>query len=80
MVDGRYSAKSAYNVQFIGAIKDEQWSSIWKAKVDNKCKFFMWLLLQTKLPTADPASSNTMARQTQYALYVILLLKNIYTW
>jgi hypothetical protein len=51
--DGRYSAQSAYNVQFLGAVKDGQWNIVWRAKVENKCKFFMWLLLQAKLPTAD---------------------------
>jgi hypothetical protein len=40
-------------VQFIGAVRDGQWNTIWQAKVENKCRFFMWLLLQTKLPTAD---------------------------
>jgi mannosylglycoprotein endo-beta-mannosidase len=51
--DGRYSAKSAYKVQFIGAIQDGQWNIIWRAKVENKCRFFSWLLLQSKLPTSD---------------------------
>jgi hypothetical protein len=26
---------------------------IWKAKVPSKCKIFLWLLLQSQLPTAD---------------------------
>jgi hypothetical protein len=40
-------------VQFQGAIKDGLWRGIWKAKVENKCRFFIWLLLQARLPTAD---------------------------
>ena len=51
--DGRYTAQSAYNVQFIGTSTDERWRYIWKAKVQNKCRFFIWLLLQLKLPTTD---------------------------
>jgi hypothetical protein len=51
--DDQYSTNSAYAVQFIGAIRDGQWSRVWQAKVENKCKLFMWLLLQIKLPTAD---------------------------
>jgi hypothetical protein len=50
---GQYSARSAYNVQFIGAFPDQNWSKIWKLKVEPKCRFFVWLLLQSKLPTAD---------------------------
>ncbi|CAN6230203.1 unnamed protein product [Urochloa humidicola] len=51
--DGQYTAKSAYQVQFMGAIRDNQWTKLWKAKVEHKCRFFMWLLLQCRLPTAD---------------------------
>jgi hypothetical protein len=36
-----------------GAIKDGLWLGIWKAKVENKCRFFIWLLLQARLPMAD---------------------------
>jgi hypothetical protein len=51
--NGKYSAQSAYNVQFIGTITNERWKSIWKAKVQNKCRFFTWLAVQLKLPTTD---------------------------
>lgn len=50
---GTYTAKSAYEVQFTGAISELNWESIWKAKVQNKCKVFAWLLLQCRLPTND---------------------------
>jgi len=36
-----------------GSIKDYKWEDIWKTKVENKCKFFLWLLLQRKLLTSD---------------------------
>jgi hypothetical protein len=51
--NGSYSAQSAYNVQFTGTVRDGPWNTIWKAKVENKCHFFTWLLLQNKLPTSD---------------------------
>jgi hypothetical protein len=51
--DGCYTAQSAYNVQFIGAITEKRWGIFWKAKVEQKCRFFIWLLLQFRLPTAD---------------------------
>jgi hypothetical protein len=30
-----------------------KWNIIWRAQVENKCSFFSWLLLQSKLPTSD---------------------------
>ncbi|CAL4911193.1 unnamed protein product [Urochloa decumbens] len=51
--DGEYTAQSAYKVQFIGSIREPRWKKIWKVKVEQKCRFFIWLLLQLRLPTAD---------------------------
>ena len=51
--DGTYSASSAYDVQFHGSFGDQNWNTIWRAKVENKTKFFVWLLLQRRLPTND---------------------------
>lgn len=51
--DGQYSATSAYAVQFAGTFADERWNMIWKAKLESKCRFFAWLLLQLRLPTSD---------------------------
>ena len=48
-----FTVKSAYRVQFWGACVSELLGSIWKTKVENKCRFFTWLLLQDRLPTAD---------------------------
>jgi hypothetical protein len=52
-VSAQYTAKSAYQVQFKGSIAETSWDSIWKAKVETKCKIFTWLLLQRRLPTND---------------------------
>ncbi|WVZ92280.1 hypothetical protein U9M48_038358 [Paspalum notatum var. saurae] len=50
---GEYTAKSAYDAQFFGSYSAYQWEKIWKAKVEPKCRFFMWLLLQQKILTSD---------------------------
>ncbi|OEL19647.1 hypothetical protein BAE44_0019335, partial [Dichanthelium oligosanthes] len=51
--NGNYSVQSAYQTQFIGSQYNEKWRQIWNAKVENKCKFFIWQLLQYKLPTSE---------------------------
>jgi hypothetical protein len=44
---------SAYAVQFYGSFAGHNWDSVWKARAENKCKFFSWLALQNRLWTAD---------------------------
>jgi hypothetical protein len=46
---GRYSAQSAYAVQFMGSFVDHSWDRLWAAHVENKCKLFCWLFLQNRL-------------------------------
>jgi hypothetical protein len=50
---GNYSSKTAYKIQFAGTFPDFEWDVVWKTKVENKCKFFNWLILQNKLWTSD---------------------------
>jgi hypothetical protein len=50
---GRYTASSAYDVQFIGSYADLDWQSVRSAQAENKCRFFCWLLLQNKLWKVD---------------------------
>jgi hypothetical protein len=50
---GEYSAASAYEVQFMGAYPRFRASSIWHAHAEPKCRFFAWLALLGKAPTAD---------------------------
>jgi hypothetical protein len=50
---GQYSAKSAHEALFIGAIQFNPWERIWKSWVPGKCKFFMWLAAHNKCWTAD---------------------------
>jgi len=53
IADGKFSVRSAYNVRFIGSISDHPWEKIWTAKVEPKCRFICWLLLQRKILTSD---------------------------
>jgi hypothetical protein len=73
-----YIASSVYQVQFFGTINKHKWMKIWKAKVPNKCKIFLWLLLQSRLPTADRIvrHGDTLLLP---ALFVRLILNFIYT-
>uniref|UniRef100_A0A0E0HNA2 Reverse transcriptase zinc-binding domain-containing protein n=1 Tax=Oryza nivara TaxID=4536 RepID=A0A0E0HNA2_ORYNI len=49
----REKANSAYRMQFVGCIQDNRSDFFWKAKVENKCKFFCWLMIHRKILTAD---------------------------
>jgi hypothetical protein len=51
--DGTYSSKSAYEAQFQGSYCTFNCTAIWKAKVEEKHHFFAWLLLHSKVLTAD---------------------------
>jgi hypothetical protein len=51
--DGTYSAKSACNAQFSGLYSTFRGDNIWKAETEGKHKFFAWLLVQSKILTAD---------------------------
>jgi hypothetical protein len=40
-------------MQFEGAFADYDWKKWWHTKVDGKCLFFCWLILQNKVWMAD---------------------------
>ena len=50
---GKYSAKSAYEALFTGAIHFRPWERIWKTWAPGKCKFLMWLAAHDRCWTAD---------------------------
>jgi hypothetical protein len=50
---GEYSAALAYDIQFLGAFPFFRASTIWQARVEPRCRFFTWLVLQGKAPTTD---------------------------
>jgi len=51
--DWRVLAKRAYNIQFAGSHSQFVGASIWKAEAEGKHRFFAWLMVQSKLLTAD---------------------------
>lgn len=51
--NGAYSASSAYRIQFLGSIQDNRANFFWKAKTENKCRFFAWLMVHKKIVTSD---------------------------
>jgi hypothetical protein len=48
--DGRYSSKSAYEMQFRGTYCTFNTKTIWRAKAEEKHRLFAWLLVQNKIP------------------------------
>jgi hypothetical protein len=50
--DGQYTAKSAYEIQFLGMTTSMTASTIWRTKAPPKCQFFTWLMLQNRIWTA----------------------------
>jgi hypothetical protein len=51
--DGQYNTKSAYEVQFIGSTLSTLHKSVWKNWAPPKIKFFIWLVYQNRIWTAD---------------------------
>jgi hypothetical protein len=51
--DGNYSAKSAYSMQFDGSVESSFPTKIWRVWAPSRCKFFVWLMLQNRIWTAD---------------------------
>jgi hypothetical protein len=51
--NGVYSAKLAYNIQFDGGFESVFPNTIWQIWAPTRCKFFIWLLLQNWVWTAD---------------------------
>jgi len=39
---GQYTAKSAYDAQFHGAVSFGPWERIWKSRAPAKCRFLLW--------------------------------------
>lgn len=48
-----YSAASAYQLQFTGAVATDLQKTVWSIKALVKCKLFLWLLEKRWLLTAD---------------------------
>jgi hypothetical protein len=50
---GQYTARSAYQAQFVGSTLTNFNNIIWRVWAPPKCKFFSWLAVQNRLWTAD---------------------------
>ena len=50
---GEYTAKSAYDALFEGALSFAPYEHIWKSWAPSKCHFFMWLVAHNPCWTAD---------------------------
>lgn len=51
--NGRYSACSAYEIQFAARIEQPGIAQVWRTKLEGKVRFYIWLLLQNRNWTAD---------------------------
>jgi hypothetical protein len=51
--NGSFSTNSVYNFQFFGSYADHDWTRLWAAKAEGKCKMFCRLILQNRMWTAD---------------------------
>jgi hypothetical protein len=50
---GEYMAKSAYFMQFDGGVQSRFPVDVWNVWAPSRCKFFLWLMLQNRVWTAD---------------------------
>lgn len=50
---GEYSAKSAYEMQFVGSVANTNFMPLWRAEAEPKHRFFGWLILHQRTLTAE---------------------------
>lgn len=68
-----YTTKSAYEMQFEGGILLTFPKLVWNIWAPSKCKFFMWLLLQNRLWTAD----HLLMREWPNSYFYLLCARNL---
>jgi hypothetical protein len=51
--NGCYSVAFAYECQFLGAMIRFPTADIWRAKAEQKCKFYSWLVMHNRVLIAD---------------------------
>jgi hypothetical protein len=73
--DGSYSAKSAYDLHFLGYTQCPTTDQTWKTKAPPNCKFFLWLMLQNRIWTA----ARLMIRGWPNEYFCQLCLRNLKT-
>ena len=65
---GKYTAKSAYDTLFQGAVAFEPYERVWKSWAPPKCKFFMWLVAHNRCWTADRLAKRGLPHPDQCLL------------
>jgi hypothetical protein len=88
--NGAYTSKTAYLAQLKGTYCTFDALSIWRAHAEGKHKFFAWLLVQTKILTADklearnwPCDASSVTRKEKQLLTFVcfvLLLSRFGSW
>jgi hypothetical protein len=73
--DGKYTASSAYRIQFVGMIKSMASTNTWKTKAPPRCRFFTWLMLQNRLWTA----ARLLIREWPNNYFCPLCMRNLET-
>jgi hypothetical protein len=73
--DGTYSAKSTYDLHFIGQMRCLSADQTWDAKAPPKCKLFIWLMLQYRIWTA----ARLLIREWPNEYFCQLCLRNLET-
>jgi exonuclease III len=73
--DGQYSAKSAYQLQFIGKTRSLTANITWATKAPPKCRFFIWLMLQNRVWTA----ARLLLREWPNEYFCPLCVRNLET-
>ncbi|KAL6544208.1 hypothetical protein OROGR_010705 [Orobanche gracilis] len=59
--DGRYTASSAYNLMIGDNTATGPWKRIWRCKVPEKVRFFLWLIAKGALPTNAKIFNNHLS-------------------
>jgi hypothetical protein len=70
---GEYSTRSAYQIQFHGSITSDFQSLIWWVWSTSRYRFFIWLMLQKRVWTAD----RLMQRQWPNKYFCPLCIRNL---
>jgi hypothetical protein len=70
-----YTARSAYMIQFLGAVKTDFTKLAWKGWAPARCKFFIWTLLLNRVLTAD----KLLQRQWDNEYFCPLCRRNLET-
>lgn len=65
---GKYSASSAYNIQFVGQVISNFPKLVWRAWAPPQCKVFLWLLLKDQLWTTARLQVRGLENNYFYAL------------